>query len=71
MPADHVLQRTRDEEILLHETQLFAFVLLVIRVKHLRNRFAVGFLPHRFAVAAFVEGLEVELLLGMGRPEAK
>ena len=69
--TDHVLQRTGHEEILLNQAQFFAVLGFVVRIKHLRNRFAVRFLTNRFDVTAFVERFEIELFFSVGCPEAQ
>ena len=62
MAADDVAQRAGDEEILLHQAQLPAGLRLVIRVKHLGNGFADGFLADGFHITAAVECREIEVL---------
>src|SRR5262245_57295091 len=65
----HVLQRARDEEVLLRKPQTFADLGLVVRVQHLREILRNDFVLDGRVVVARVEGLEVERLDGFGAPE--
>ena len=68
--ADDILQRTTDEEVLLHETQLFTIFCVVVRIKHLGDRLSHCFFANRFDVAAVIENIEVKLLRCTGLPQA-
>ena len=60
LEPDHVLQRARDEEVLLRQPQLLAGVRLVVRIEHLGDRFGRDLLLDRTVVIADIERLEVE-----------
>ena len=69
--ADDVPERTGDEEILLHQTQLPSVLRLVVWIQNLGDGFPHRLLPDRFDITTLIEGREVELLGGLGRPEAE
>ncbi|OQB89404.1 MAG: hypothetical protein BWX86_02467 [Verrucomicrobia bacterium ADurb.Bin122] len=69
--ADDVVQRAGDEEVLLHQAQLFAVFGLIVRIKHLGNGLALCLFAHRLDPAAAVEGFEVKLLGGFRGPQAQ
>ena len=65
VPPNDVPERARHEEVLLNQPQFLTVLRLVIRVKHLGDRFTDGLLVHRLDIAARIEGGQVEVL---GRP---
>ena len=69
--ADDVAQRAGDEEVLLDEAKFLSGFGVVVRVKHLTDRFRHVFLLHGLLVAAAIEGFEIKLLGGLGFPQAK
>ena len=64
-----VLDRGRDEEILLPQPQLAAHLGRVIRVQDFRQVLGLGFLLHGPDVVALVEVAQVEIAGGLGRPQ--
>jgi len=69
--AQHVLQGSTHEEVLLFEAQLLAPRLLVVRVQHLGQVLAGHLLIDRAVVVAAVECAEVEGLRRLGLPQAQ
>ena len=69
MQADHVLQRTRDEEELLLQAQPLARLGLVVGIEHLGDRFGRDLLVDGAVVVADVERVEVERLGGFRLPQ--
>ena len=69
---DGVLQRRADEEIFLHQAELFAVVGVVFRIEHLRNLRRDGIAVLRGAIViAGGELLQVEVLRQNGAPRAQ
>mmetsp|Transcript_6535 Transcript_6535/g.11281 ORF Transcript_6535/g.11281 Transcript_6535/m.11281 type:complete len:291 (+) Transcript_6535:1727-2599(+) len=66
-----VLQSGRDEEVLLLEAQLLALRGAVVRVQHRRERLCALLLEDGRDIVAGVEALDVELVCGLGGPEAQ
>ena len=69
--ADDVLERAGDEEILLDQSQLLAALGLVIRIENLGNGLTDILVTDSLVVATAVEGLKVEILGRLGRPETQ
>src|SRR4030042_1605797 len=69
--ADHVLQRTRDEKILLLQSQLLPYRRFIIRVKHLGDVFRGNLFIDRPVVVADVERMKIKRFTSFGLPEAK
>ena len=59
-PADGVAQRTRDEEIFLHEPQFAPLQRVVVRIENARQRFRVERLGDRSDEIAAAESLKIE-----------
>ena len=66
---NHVLERARDEEELLAESELLSDLGLVVRIQHFRDRLRLHLLVDRAVVVADVERVEVERLGGFGLPQ--
>ena len=66
--AEHILDRTRNEEVLLLETQFLAAQLLVVRVEHLAQVLGGDLLVHRPVIVAAVEYGEIERLGRLSTP---
>ena len=69
--AQHVLQRARDEEVLLLEPELLALQGLVVRIEHLGQVFRDDLPVHGAVVVAAVEHREVERFRRLGAPQAQ
>ncbi len=69
--AEHVLQRARDEEVLLRQAQLLALQLLVVRIQHLAEIFRRDLLHHCAVVVAAIEDGEVERFRRLGLPQSQ
>jgi hypothetical protein len=69
--AHDVGQRAGDEEVLLHQAQFLAGLGGVVRVEHLGDGLGDGLLTQGIDVAAFVEDLEIEVLIRLRLPEAE
>ena len=69
MQTHHVLQRARDEEVLLRQPQPFAGLGLVVRIQHLGDGFGDHLLFDRTVVVADVERVEVERFGGFRFPQ--
>ena len=67
--AQHVLQRTGHEEVLLFQAQLLAARLIIVGVEHLADVFGGHLLIDGAVVIAAVEDGEVEGLRRLGLPE--
>ena len=68
--ADDVLEAGGGEEIFLLEAQLLAGLGGVVRVEHAADALGEHLLLDRAHIVAAVEGLEVDQVAGLGRPEA-
>mmetsp|Transcript_6587 Transcript_6587/g.16993 ORF Transcript_6587/g.16993 Transcript_6587/m.16993 type:complete len:433 (-) Transcript_6587:446-1744(-) len=71
VPPHDVLERRGDHEVLLLEAELLPFKGLVIWVQHRGDGLGLLLLDDGGDVVARVEGLQVELLARLGRPEAQ
>ena len=69
--ADDVAERAGDEEVLLEQAEFLAGLGVVVRVKHLRDRFGGVFLPDGLLVAAAIERIEIKLGRGFRFPESQ
>jgi hypothetical protein len=69
MNPEHVLQRARDEEVLLLQPKLLALLQPVVRIQHFREVLRLDLPLHRAAVVAFVERGEIERLGRFGLPQ--
>src|SRR5262249_46268275 len=67
----HVLQRARDEEVLLSEAQTLACLRLVVWVKNLGQGFRFDLLVYRAVIVAVVEVREIEGLNRLPPPQAQ
>ncbi len=67
----HVLEAGGRQKILLTQPQFLTLFALVIGVKHHGDLFGAGSRLHRIGVAAGVELIEIELLRGLGLPQAQ
>ena len=65
------LYACRNEEILLFQTQLFSFVMVVVRIQNLYDGFCKVFLLNRFVVITFVEGIQGEVLNSLCIPDGQ
>ena len=69
--ANHVLQGTRDEEVLLLEPQFLALDGLVVGIENLGEILRDDLLVHRAVVVATIEHLEIERLGRFRAPQSK
>ena len=69
VPAQDVLQRGRDEEILLPQPQFAAGRGIVARVEDFRDRLGAGLLRQRADMVALVEHFEAQRIDGARRPQ--
>ena len=69
--GDDTLQRRRNEEILLFETERLPFVMVIGRIKNFGNKLRVRIVAHDFGVISLREKLHIELLHGAGTPQAQ
>src|SRR5215472_8113410 len=69
--ADHVLERTGHEKVLLFEPELLACFRLVVGIKHLRNGLRGDLLLHRPVIVPDIERREIEGLSGFGPPQTQ
>ena len=69
--GDRLLHAGGDEEILLLQTQLFAGVMVVIRIQHLYQVAGKVFLLHGFLIIALIEGIELEVIDRFRIPHAQ
>ena len=65
------LYACRNKEILLFQTQLFSFVMVVVRIQNLYDGFCKVFLLNRFVVITFVEGIQGEVLNSLCIPDGQ
>ncbi len=67
--AEHVLQRTRHEEVLLLEPQLLALQRLIVGIEDLRDVLGHRLAVHRTEVVAAIEAVEIEGFGCLGPPQ--
>ena len=67
--ADNVLNGAGNKEILLNKAQRLARFNCVGRIQHFRNGFGLDFFLNRFHIAALVENVDVQLVVGLGREQ--
>src|SRR2546427_7747553 len=68
---DDILNRRRDEEVLLFESQLASGRLIVGGVEDFRDVLAAGLVLDRGDISANVEFLQIEFTRGLRRPETQ
>ena len=71
MPAHEVLQRGRDEEILLPQPQFLAGRRRIGRIQHLGNRRRAHLIRQRIDMVAAVERVEPQRIGGVRRPQSQ
>jgi len=69
--AQDVLQRGAGEDVLLLDAQLLAFERGIVRIEHARDVLGLVFGVERLHIVLRVEGVKIELLLGLALPEPK
>ena len=67
--ADNVLNGAGNKEILLNKAQRLARFNRVGRIQHFGNGFGLDFFLNRFHIAALVENVDVQLVVGLGREQ--
>lgn len=70
-PSQSVLNRGKNKQVLLFQSQFFAYISGIIWIKDRSDIFSVLSLLQSFEVISLIETTEVELLVGQTPPKSK